>query len=122
MPMSKLHAWTIFKSATLQKEEGLNAIAALMDEDAEAYWAHGADLDLELSQAIIEVQNEGADLLNGHSVQHRLESVPAYAYTAADYRDLVTVFEGSLYEKLHLSAFFRINNSELLFDLVKPTA
>lgn len=122
MPVSKLAAWTMYKAASLRQEEGTNAIEALMGDDVTEYQAHAADLDFEMSQIVVEAQNEGALLLNDHPVPKRLEFTPAHSYTAADYRDLVTIFEGSEYEKLHLSAFFRIHNVELLFDLVKPAS
>lgn len=123
MAITALKAWTIFKASSLGQEEGTNAINRLMmDGDTAEYEAHVADFDLALTQTVIKVQNEGAALLNGHPIQDRLATLPAHDYTAADYRDLVTVFEGSEYEKLHLSAFFRIQNVELLFDLIKPAA
>jgi len=122
MPMSKLHAWTIFKSVTAGQEEGLNAVTALAGDEVTEYQDHVNDINLELAQAVVEVQNEGAALLNDNPVAKYLEHIPAHQYTAGDYRDLVTIFEGSKHEKLHLTAFFRIQNTELLFDLVRPAA
>ena len=122
MAMSKLNAWTIFKAVSQGKIEGQQAEKALLGEEAVEYEAHKADLEFELGQAIVDITNESAELLKDSPVAQRLETTPAHLYTAADYRDLVSIFEGGKYELLHLSAFFRINNSELLFDLVKPAA
>lgn len=122
MPMSKLDAWRIFKSVTKGEVEGQGAVAALVGDEATEYQEHVDQINLELAEAVIEVQNEGASLLNDHPVAKRLETKPAHLYTAADYRELVTVFEGSKHELLHLTAFFRIQNVDLLFDLVKPAA
>jgi hypothetical protein len=120
--MSKLAAWTIFKGVTKGEIEAFNAAEALTYDEAIEYQAHVEQLNLELAEAIIEVQNEGASLLNDHPVAQRLEITPAHHYTAEDYRELVTVFEGSKHEKLHLTAFFRVQNTELMFELVKPAA
>lgn len=122
MPMSKLHAWTILKSASLGQEEGKAAVAALVGDEATEYQAHVGDLELDIANAITEISNESAELLKNSEVAQRLEFTPANEYTAHDYRQLVTIFEGSKFEKLHLSAFFRINNASLLFDAVKPAA
>lgn len=122
MPMSKLAAWTIFKGVCKGELEALNAVTALVGDEVDEYQAHVDQLQLELAEATVEVQNEGASLLNNHPVSQRLELTPAHEYTAADYRSLVTIFEGSKYEKLHLSAFFRVQNTDLMFDLVKPAA
>lgn len=122
MAITALKAWTIFKAASLGQEEGNNAINALtMSGDTAEYEAHVADFDLALTQAVVKVQNEGAALLNGSPViQAELGAKPPHEWIADDYRDLVGIFEGSEFEKLHLSAFFRIQNVELLFDLIKP--
>lgn len=122
MAMSKLNAWTIFKAVSQGKIEGQQAEKALLGEELTEYEAHKADLEFELGQAIVSINNEAAELLGNSPVAQRLETTPAHEYTAADYRDLVSIFEGGKYEKLHLSAFFRVNNSELLFELVKPAA
>ena len=122
MPMSKLHAWTIFKGVTKGELEAINAVTALVGDEVDEYQEHVDQLNLDLAEKVIEVQNEGAALINDSPITNRLNMIPAHQYTAADYRDLVTVFEGSKHEKLHLTAFFRIQNTELLFDLVKPAA
>lgn len=122
MAMSKLNAWTIFKAVSQGKIEGQQAEKALLGDEAVEYEAHKADLEFELQQAILTINNECAELLKNSPVAQRLETTSAAEYTAADYRDLVSIFEGGKYEKLHLSAFFRINNSDLLFELVKPAA
>lgn len=122
MPMSKLHAWTIFKSVTTGQEEGLNAVTALVGDEVDEYQAHVEQINLELAEKVIEVQNEGASLLKDHPVALALEATPSHLWVAQDYRDLVSIFEGSKHELLHLTAFFRVQNTPLLFELVKPAA
>ena len=122
MAMSKLNAWTIFKSFTLGELEGGAGVAALVGDEVTEYQAHVEQFNLELAQKIVLIQNEAAAILNDHPVAKRLEFTPAHEYTAADYIDLVSIFAGSTFEKLHLTGFFRIQNTELLFDLVRPAA
>ena len=122
MPMSPLRAWTIFSSAQQGQEQGINAIAALMLTEWVEYQTHAEQFDLDLAEKVLEVQNEGAALLTNSPVALMLETKPAHRYTAADYKELVGIFEGSKYELLHLSAFFRIQNTDLLLELVKPSA
>jgi hypothetical protein len=122
MAMSKLAAWTIFKAVTKGQEEGLNAVAALVGDEATEYEAHVGDLNFELANAVVEVQNEGAALIQNSPVSTSLEATPAHLWVAQDYRDLVSIFEGSEHETLHLTAFFRVQNVDLMFELVKPAA
>lgn len=123
MPMSKLHAWTIFKSVTQGQEQGLNAVAALVGNEVTEYQEHVEQLNAEMAVHGIAAQNECAALFEANKeVAEHLELTPAHQWVAADYRSLANVLEGSVYEKLHFTAFFRVQNSELLFDLVKPAA
>lgn len=122
MAMSELQAWTIFKASILGQEEGEAAVNALLGDEAAEYEAHTAKFQASLAEKVIEIQNECVALTVGNPVVQYLELIPAYDLTANDYRKLVGLFEGSKYEKLHLTAFLRIQNQTLLLDLVKPAA
>jgi hypothetical protein len=112
--MTKETAWVIFRADKLGQPEAKAAIDALTEDEWNSYQSHTEEFDYKLAQIGIEAQNEA------HPEMQIAESKSAYLWVAEDYRKVVTVFEGSKYEKLHLSALFGIANNELLLELVKP--
>jgi hypothetical protein len=122
MTLTKIAAWTMFRAQMLQQIEGANAINSLTKEELEQYEEFAAEFEMELAKVGIEAQNEAAGLHEtcDYAVQ-TLEAKKPYEWVAEDYRMLVEIYEGSKYEKLHLAHIFRIQNNELLLDLVKPS-
>lgn len=120
MTINKVLAWTIFRADKLQQPEGKAAVDALSKSDFEAYEIFAEQFDMELAQIGVEAQNEAAAIMEKHPELHALELIRPSNWNAMDYRMLVTPFEGSKFERLHLSAMFRVANAELLLELVKP--
>lgn len=120
MTIGKLEAWTIFRAEKLGHEEAAPALKALVGKDWGEYHLHAQEFEMELAQIGIEAQNEGAAIMEKRPDLKSLELIKPYNWTAVDYTALVGAFEGAKFEKLHLSAMFRVANGELLLDLVKP--
>jgi hypothetical protein len=122
MTLTKIAAWTMFRDQMLGQIEGQTAIDALNKDDFMVYECYAEEFEMELAKVGIEAQNEAAGLHEtcDYAVQ-TLEAKKPYEWVAEDYRMLVEIYEGSKYEKLHLAHIFRIQNNELLLDLVKPS-
>lgn len=118
--MSKLNAWTIFRAEKLGHEEAEDALSNMTEDESEQYAERVKEFEMELAQIGIEAQNEAAALTEGNDDIAYLQNVKPWDWKATDYVTVVEVFKESKFEKLHLSALFRINNSEILLDLVKP--
>jgi hypothetical protein len=122
MTLTKIAAWTMFRAQMLQQIEGANAIASLSKEEFEQYEEYVTEFEMELAKLGVEAQNELAHLHETCEFAVRtLQAKKPYEWVAEDYRMLVEIYEGSKYEKLHLAHIFRIQNNELLLDLVKPS-
>lgn len=118
MTMTALDAWTIFRAVNLGQEEGAAALANLSEEDKKAYDTHVDDFQFKLAQIGIEANNEAAEAFAEKG--HLLEGKRRADYTAQDYRTFLDVVDGTKYEKLHLTAFFSVQNNAVLLDLIKP--
>lgn len=118
--LTKEKAWVIFRADKLQQPEGEAALAHLSKDEFEAYEAFAEEFEMELAQIGVEAQNEAAAIMEANPDLKYFETVKPSNWYAADYRALVLPFAGSKYERLHLSAMFRVQNAELLLELVKP--
>ena len=120
MSITKESAWVIFRADKLGHEEAAPAMDNMSEDEWNSYQSHAEGFEMELAKVSVEAQNEAATLVANNPDLNVAESKSAYQWVAEDYRKVVTVFEGSKFEKLHLSALFRISNAELLLELVKP--
>jgi len=121
MSITKQSAWPIFKAVALGQPEGEQALIRMNAIEFEAYSGLKEDFELELAKIGIAAQNECAALWEAHpSTKEVLESMSPTRWTADHYWSLVSIFKGSKYEQLHLSAIFRFENTALLLDLAAP--
>lgn len=121
MSITKQSAWLIFESEKLGQEQGKQALKKMSKDEHDAYLCWFDDFELAVAQVGIAAQNEAAELQEQHKIELEvLQAKRPYLWNAEDYRTLVTLFEGSKYEQLHLSAMFRYQNFELLLQLAKP--
>ena len=121
MSLTKQSAWTIFKAVSLGQPEGEQAISRMRKPEFEAYECLREDFEMELAKVGVAAQNEAAALNEANAeLIGTLQAKRPYLWTAADYRSMVSLFEGSKYEQLHLSAAFRLDNRALLLELAKP--
>jgi len=121
MSLTKQSAWTIFKGVSLGQPEAKAALDRLTKGEFEAYECLKEDFELELAKIGVEANNEAATIWEAHpNTKEVLETITPSRWTADNYWSLVSIFKGSKYEQLHLSALFRFNNNELLLDLAAP--
>jgi hypothetical protein len=120
MNLTKEKAWIIFRADKLGYVEAQEAFKIMTKDQFDAYECHAEDFDFEIAKIGVEAQNEAAAIIEAHPELKYLDTLKPYNWNAMDYRNLVTSFAGSKFEKLHLSAMFRIQNNELLLELVKP--
>jgi len=118
--ITKESAWVIFRADKLGHEEAAGALDAMTEDEWNAYQSYSEEFDFEIAKVGVEAQNEAAAIIENHAELKYLEAIKPHNWIAMDYRNLVTPFAGSKFEKLHLSAMFRVNNAELLLELVKP--
>jgi len=121
MSLTKQSAWTIFKGQALGHSEAKQAILRLTKPEFEAYECWVEDFQLEVSKIGVEANNEAATIWEAHpNTKEVLETITPSRWTADNYWSLVSIFKGSKYEQLHLSAMFRFSNNELLLELAEP--
>lgn len=120
MSLTKEKAWIIFRADKLGYVEAQEAFKIMTKDQFDAYECWAEEFDLEIAKVGIEAQNEAATIMEAHPELSYLDTVKPYNWNAMDYRNIVLPFAGSKFEKLHLSAMFRIQNNELLLELVKP--
>jgi len=121
MSITKQSAWPIFKAVALGQPEGEQALIRMNATEFEAYSGLKEDFELELAKIGVEAQNEAATIWEAHpNTKEVLETITPSRWTADNYWSLVSIFKGSKYEQLHLSALFRFSNNELLLDLAAP--
>jgi hypothetical protein len=119
--ITKEKAWTIFRAEKLGQPEGQAAIKALQGLEWGDYHLHAQEFEMKLAQIGVEAQNEGVAIWEAHpNTQEALGLIPQHSWTADNYWSLISLFKGSKFETLHLSAMFRVANNELLLELVKP--
>lgn len=118
--LTKDKAWVIFRADKLGQIEGKAALDALTKPEFDAYECYAEDFDLEIAKIGVEAQNEAADIVKAYPELEDLNSQKQWAFTAGDYISIVSMFKGSKFETLHLSALFGVPNNELLLELVKP--
>ena len=119
--ITKESAWTIFKSHALGQPEAEAALVRMTDEEMDAYECWVEDFQLKLAQIGAEAQNEAAAIWAEHpSTKEALYAIGPSRWTADNYWSLVSIFKGSKFEQLHLSAMFHFSNNELLLELAKP--
>lgn len=121
MSITKQTAWPIFRSVALGQPEGEQALIRMNALEFEAYSGFKDDFELDLAKIGIEAQNEAATINEDNpDLVAELGVVPPNRWTADEYTKAVSMFKGSKFEQLHLSAMFRIPNTELLLELAKP--
>jgi hypothetical protein len=114
-------AWGIFRADKLGQPEGKSALANMTGPEQQAYGAFAEEFEMKLAQIGVEAQNEAATIAEDNpTIVQEVETLHAYDWTADHYIKVVSLFKGSKFEKLHLSAAFRVPNAELLLGLVKP--
>lgn len=122
MSLTKQSAWAIFEGEKLGRAEATTALNRMTKPEFEAYQCYAEDFELAVAKIGAEAQNEAAALWEQHwHTQTTLSGIKPYRWTADDYEALVSVFRGSKYEELHLSAQFRIANHQLILDLAKAS-
>jgi len=121
MSITKQSAWTIFKGVSLRQAEAKQALDLLTKDEFEAYECLREDFEFEVAKVGVEAQNEAVTIREDNPVlMAELEPLHPSRWTADNYVALVSLFKGSKYELLHLSAMFRVNNAALLLDLAAP--
>jgi len=121
MSITKQTAWPIFKAVALGQPEGRGAIARMTKGEFEAYECLKEDFEFEIARVSVEAQNEAAGIWEAHpNTKEVLETITPSRWTADNYWSLVSIFKGSKYEQLHLSAMFRFTNNEVLLDHAAP--
>lgn len=121
MTITKEKAWTIFRADKLGQIEGKASIDALTEAEWNSYQSWSEEFEMKLAQIGVEAQNEGVAIWEAHpNTQEALGLIPQHSWTADNYWSLISIFKGSKFETLHLSAIFRVANNELLLELVKP--
>jgi len=122
MTMTQQQAWTIFHADKMGwREQADSALKNLTGPEQQAYQVHAEEFELALAKLGIEAQNEGAAIwADNPNTQFVLENTKPYDLTADQYCAIIQLFKGSKFERLHLSAMFRVQNAELLLELVKP--
>lgn len=121
MSITKQQSWFIFEAVSLGQQEGHAALAALIGEDNDSYLAHKEEFEMEIAKVGVEAQNEAAAINEDNpELIAELSSKPINRWLSEDYTKAASMFKGSKYEALHLSAMFRFSNNDLLLELVKP--
>lgn len=121
MTITKQSAWAIFKGIALGQPEAKQAVLRLTKPEFEAYECWAEDFQMEVSKVGVEANNEAAAIIEAHpNTKEVLETITPSRWTADNYWALVSIFKGSKYEQLHLSAMFRFSNTELLLELAAP--
>lgn len=119
--ITKESAWAIFEGIALGQRESAKALARLTKPEFEAYECWKEDFELALQTVGVEAQNEAVRVWNDNPVlKAKMETVSPTRWMAEDYINVVSVFKGTKYEQLHLSAMFRFENAKLLLELAKP--
>ena len=118
--LTKQIAWTIFKGVSLGQAEAKQAILRLTKPEHEAYECWVEDFEMEVAKIGAEAQNEAASIWEAHpNTKEVLETITPSHWTADNYWSLLSIFKGSKFEQLHLSAMFRVNNAGLLLELTE---
>lgn len=121
MTITPTQAWTIFRADKLGQPEGKSALANMTGPERQAYEVLADDFDLKLAQIGVEAQNEAATIAGDNpTLIAEVETTKPHNWTVDHYVGMVSMFKGSKFERLHLSAMFGIPNNELLLELVKP--
>jgi hypothetical protein len=119
--VTQAQAWAIFEADKRGNPEAEAAKVQMTDEEMEQYTAFETEWEMKLAQIGVEAQNEAATIAEDNpTIVQEVETLHAYDWTADHYIKVVSLFKGSKFEKLHLSAAFRVPNAELLLGLVKP--
>jgi hypothetical protein len=118
--LTKEKAWVIFRADKLGHIEAKPALDGMTKAEFDAYECYAEDFELELAKIGIEAQNEAATIMEAHPELKYLETLKPYNWDGYDYTKLIKAFRFSKFERLHLSAMFRVQNAELLLELVKP--
>lgn len=118
--LTKDKAWIIFRADKLGHAEAQGAFKAMTKAQFDAYECYAEEFDFEIAKVGVEAQNEAAGIMKANPYLDYLNAKTACLWTAKDYISVVEVFDGSKYETLHLSGMFRVQNNELLLELVKP--
>lgn len=122
MSITKEQAWGIFRAEKLEGPQQSGGPADhLNKEDFEAYENFAEEFEMKLAQIAVEAQNEAATIAEDNpTIVAEVEALEPYDWTADHYVRVVSLFKGSKFEKVHLSAAFRVPNGPLLLELVKP--
>lgn len=121
MSITKQAAWLIFRAEKLGHKEAEAALTNLSKEDFDAYEEFAEGFDMEIAKIGIEAQNEAATIAADNPELHaEINAIKPYNLTSDHYVKVVSLFKGTKFERLHLSAAFRVQNAELLLELVKP--
>lgn len=121
MSVTQAQAWAIFEGEKLGQPESQTAQAQMTDEEMEEYTAFTNEWEMKLAQIGVDAQNEAATIAEDNpTIVAEVTSLEPYNWTADHYVKTVSLFKGSKFEKLHLSAAFRVPNAPLLLELVKP--
>jgi len=119
--VTQAQAWAIFEGEKLGQPEAEAAQVQMTDEEMEEYTAFASEWEMKLAQIGVEAQNEGVTIWQAHpNTEEALGLIPQHDWTADHYWSLISIFKGSKFEKLHLSAIFRVPNAELLLGMVQP--
>jgi hypothetical protein len=122
MSLTKQSAWTIFEGEKLGRAEATATMNRLTKPEFEAYQCHAEDFELAVAKIGAEAQNEAAKIWEDNpTTVAELSAIPTNRWTAEQYIQLVSLFKGTKYEQLHLSAQFRITNNALLLELAKAS-
>jgi hypothetical protein len=123
MTLTKQSAWSIFKGTALGQPEAKQAIDSMHHGEFEAYDCWREDFEMAIAQIGVEAQNEAATIQEDNpELMVELQATPMNRWKAEEYTKAVSMFKGSKFEQLHLSAMFRVANNELLLDLAKDVA
>lgn len=120
--ITKEQAWVIFEAKALGQREGEKALVRMTDEEMAAYEVFAEQFEMAVAQIGVAAQNEAATIqADNPELMVDLQAKSMDRWMAEDYSKAVSMFKGSKFEQLHLSAMFRIQNNELLLELAKAS-
>ena len=110
---SPLEAWTVLRAQSLRHIEAQYAADHF---DADVLEQYNEKFHLRIITLMNEASEEMQEILAGT----QFDTEDDLNLTLPDVREFLDLIEGSDFEQLHLTAFLRINNLELLWERVKP--
>jgi hypothetical protein len=110
---SPLEAWTILRAQSLGQIDGVDPAERYDADVLEQY-------NEKFSMHILTIMNNAGEELQSLLKGTQFDTELPLDITLPVVREFLDLIEGSDFEQLHLTAFLRINNLDLLWERVKP--